>query len=460
MMKQNYYIQKSSFQQAVLLWFGFGIVVGLVGGLGLGRLIFGTHNTNPPKTAAMTTPVSSPLANTAAVSSPVAPPPAPQERVEYVVQPGDSLSKIAVKFGTTVDALMFLNNLDDSNKVKLGQKLVVKDKLPDVIYAKVSSNILNLMQSSPLLTSEKALMTATVFDSQPVVALSPNGRFVLYTESPVASTDKGAVTWVSNIDGSNKMILVAKELSLPKALGQMWSPDSAAILYSSANNLWWKATGKDDPKPVASDLKVVTTAYPRYAFSPDSKQVVYLQSGSGSEALVVHNLVTGKNLTVWSTTEQQIQEVHWPLDTGIYYVAGPKTANASLEVEVYTIKPFENSKPTPITNNLLPESSLTFVPGSQDFAFAVDNLGVASRAAEMGIWFYSNRDKTQTQLYSDSKGGDSPLVFRFENNMLYFQDRHGNLSILYAVDMTNKTLSSLTRGRDYFFFDTLAKSSN
>jgi LysM repeat protein len=44
---------------------------------------------------------------------------------EYVVQPGDSLWKIAQKYGTTVDALVKANNLDPNKYLAVGQKLVI-----------------------------------------------------------------------------------------------------------------------------------------------------------------------------------------------------------------------------------------------------------------------------------------------------------------------------------------------
>jgi LysM repeat protein len=44
---------------------------------------------------------------------------------EYTVQAGDSLSKIAVKFGVTTRELMELNSLKDPNKIRVGQKLIL-----------------------------------------------------------------------------------------------------------------------------------------------------------------------------------------------------------------------------------------------------------------------------------------------------------------------------------------------
>jgi len=50
---------------------------------------------------------------------------APRQDAIYVVQPGDNLSKIAVKFNVTVSALLKANSLSDSNKLKIGQSLII-----------------------------------------------------------------------------------------------------------------------------------------------------------------------------------------------------------------------------------------------------------------------------------------------------------------------------------------------
>ena len=62
---------------------------------------------------------------TAPVPTPVAPPAGPSEGGGYVVQPGDTLFKIALRYGTTVRALMALNGLQNANLIWAGQRLLV-----------------------------------------------------------------------------------------------------------------------------------------------------------------------------------------------------------------------------------------------------------------------------------------------------------------------------------------------
>jgi len=55
------------------------------------------------------------------------PTPAPSEPVYYVVQKGDNLTKIATRYGTTVDAIMVLNpQIKNKNLIYTGQKIRVK----------------------------------------------------------------------------------------------------------------------------------------------------------------------------------------------------------------------------------------------------------------------------------------------------------------------------------------------
>ena len=71
---------------------------------------------------------------TAAAATPTAAPPTPTTALttpasamvsNYTVQPGDSLSAIATRYNTTVDALLSLNNLANPNTLYVGQKLLV-----------------------------------------------------------------------------------------------------------------------------------------------------------------------------------------------------------------------------------------------------------------------------------------------------------------------------------------------
>lgn len=64
-------------------------------------------------------------------AAPQEPPPAPpMRRIEYEIQPGDTLTDIAARFGTTVEALVQLNGLQNPNRILYGRTLQVPSR-PD-----------------------------------------------------------------------------------------------------------------------------------------------------------------------------------------------------------------------------------------------------------------------------------------------------------------------------------------
>ena len=44
----------------------------------------------------------------------------------YLIEKGDTLSKIASKFNCTVEELQKWNNIEDPNIIDIGQKLIIK----------------------------------------------------------------------------------------------------------------------------------------------------------------------------------------------------------------------------------------------------------------------------------------------------------------------------------------------
>lgn len=57
----------------------------------------------------------------------------------YVVQKGDTLTKIAAKFNTTVDNLVKLNNIEDKNSIRTGQNIYYKNSSDSNDYSTLLS---------------------------------------------------------------------------------------------------------------------------------------------------------------------------------------------------------------------------------------------------------------------------------------------------------------------------------
>ena len=78
--------------------------------------------TTSPTVATTTTPVAASTAAVTTTTEPVVD--VPQS---VTVEKGDSLSKIAKRYGTTVDALVRINELCDANQIFVGQVIVLED---------------------------------------------------------------------------------------------------------------------------------------------------------------------------------------------------------------------------------------------------------------------------------------------------------------------------------------------
>lgn len=80
----------------------------------------------PSEAQPTTAPMEATLAANAVVTNPTPNPTRPgaeQATTQYVVQPGDNLTMIAVRFGTTLETLMSLNNIVNADQLEVGQVL-------------------------------------------------------------------------------------------------------------------------------------------------------------------------------------------------------------------------------------------------------------------------------------------------------------------------------------------------
>ncbi|MFO7171017.1 MAG: LysM peptidoglycan-binding domain-containing protein [Chloroflexota bacterium] len=93
--------------------------------------------------------------------------PTPTPSGLYVVQPGDTLSALAVEFGTTVDEIMAANGLTDPDALMVGQTLII----PSLVQSSpafeglpaASATVTGTLEVTATLTlSDTAAVTATV----------------------------------------------------------------------------------------------------------------------------------------------------------------------------------------------------------------------------------------------------------------------------------------------------------
>ena len=81
----------------------------------------------PTSAAAAPTPVTPVVVPPPAPSpaTPPAPEPAPSGPIRYTIQPGDTLTAIAGKYGVSVNAIIAANNISNPNLIQVGQQLII-----------------------------------------------------------------------------------------------------------------------------------------------------------------------------------------------------------------------------------------------------------------------------------------------------------------------------------------------
>lgn len=375
------------------------------------------------------------------------------EKVFYTVQAGDTLSKIAGKFETSMDSLLLLNNLQDANTIIVGQKLLVLDVLPSLLFGRLTNNTLQLIQTNSVDRGETILMSAKVFDANPTVALSPDGQHILYTEKPIASSE-GTITWASRLDGSERVSLIPAELRLSQALGQLWSPKNDAILYAFEQNLWLVKLDGSAPTLVTSSLPTDYETLMPYAFSPDGSEIAMIKSEDGKRLIEKYSIERRDFELIKADAEHFFTELYWPVAGRLYLVGAPSATPSVEKIEVYRIGTSLGANLLPVTENTLPERHLIFLPESETFAFAVGGLASSDRAAEQGVWMVEQSEQGQTQLYKSSGSGALPLRFvgADETQSLYVTDEENQLRSLYQVNLATQRMSRIAGGRDLVFF--------
>lgn len=119
----------------------------------------------------------------APAEAPAAPPPTAREARDgvYIVQKGDTLRDIAASFGRDIRDIARWNNIDDPNKLRLGQELRVAPP-PDAAVA------------SPV-------APATGAQSRPLTVPVPGAPPEAAVPAPPEAADNGGLTWAWPIAG-------------------------------------------------------------------------------------------------------------------------------------------------------------------------------------------------------------------------------------------------------------------
>lgn len=115
------------------------LIAALVAGLGTAYLVGSLRQVPPPQSLITPTPAATPRPTVSSLPTTAASPglspllsptpglsPTPEVTpLVHVVQAGESISLIAVEYGTTVDAIVELNGLQNPNLIVPGQELLI-----------------------------------------------------------------------------------------------------------------------------------------------------------------------------------------------------------------------------------------------------------------------------------------------------------------------------------------------
>jgi murein DD-endopeptidase MepM/ murein hydrolase activator NlpD len=83
--------------------------------------------------------------------------------VHYTVEPGDTLWSVAERHGTTVDDVMALNDLDDADRLRPGQRLVISGRPLPRTRPAAAPRLVAPRQADPEMADDATLRTAGAF---------------------------------------------------------------------------------------------------------------------------------------------------------------------------------------------------------------------------------------------------------------------------------------------------------
>ena len=184
------------------------------------------HSAKAKAVEAVETPAASAeVAAPAAPSGPLAPAtaeavffPAPAAGHEYVVEKGDSLSRIAKKYGTKISALREANKLQ-GDKLKIGQKLII----PEVTAVPAVSADALAAPAAPMIIPAPAALAAPAVAPAPAAPTSIANSGITHIVQPSEDINSVAKLYAVTVDeivelnqlGANRTIKVGQRLKIP-----------------------------------------------------------------------------------------------------------------------------------------------------------------------------------------------------------------------------------------------------
>jgi len=404
--------------------------------------------------AATVTPVPTPTSVRTATVTPLAATPTP---VVYVVQEGDTLGAIAIRFGVTVEDLQAANGIDDPTKLQIGQELLIPVGGSVVVPTASPTESpagAGAATATPTATSAptQAAATPTPAPTPTPAEVALSGKIVFPVFDPnktIQGQPGGYDIWMSDPQGNNRQLLVSNasqpHLSPggdllayrswdPNARGvafltlgggrsgllthfledglPSWAPDSVTIAFASRREgdriarLYRvnQANGEEHPLGLIGEY-VSTFPDGRLVFKGCTIEGACGMFLSGSE---------GGTLTPLTDNTSDTAPAPSPDGTRIAFMSFDREGAGNWEIYLMN---GDGSNIVRLTNNSANDGLPTWSPDGSTIAFVSDRDGA------WGIWAMNPDGSNQRKLFDMGGSPDGLVGFDANNSHGWLEER-------------------------------------
>lgn len=194
----------------------------------------------PVATEAATLPVTATATVTPTTSTPEAPTATPTPAI-YIVQEGDTLGAIAIRFDLNIEALQAANGIDDPTKLRVGQELIIPVGGSIPIRTRTATPASTVEAGTAGTPSSAPEATPTPAPTPTPAEVALGGKIIFPVFNPDKSVVPGQVggydIWMSDPQGNNRQLLVP-DASQP-AINQggdllayrSWKPSARGVAF-------------------------------------------------------------------------------------------------------------------------------------------------------------------------------------------------------------------------------------
>ncbi len=370
----------------------------------------------------------------------------------YVVEEGDTLGAIAIRFGVSVDALQTANDIDDPTKLRVGQELVIpgESSTPTGASASVATPTAEAATEATPRPTPATTPTPVTTPTPAQVALSGKIVFPVFDPNKLIEGQLGSYDiWMSDPQGNNRQVLVPNAsqpqlnsggdllayrswdpsgrgvafLTIGGGRGNLlssfledglptWSPDSMTIAFASrregdrVSRLYRvnQANGEEHSLNLIGEY-VSTLSDGRLVFKGCTVEGACGMYISGPE---------GGTLDLLSNNTSDTAPAPSPDGTQIAFMSFEREGAGNWEV--YTMSS-SGGNATRLTNSGSNDGLPTWSPDGNTIAFVSDRDGA------WGIWAMNPDGSNQRKLFDMGGSPDGLIGFDVNNSKGWLEER-------------------------------------